>query len=590
MKIQTVTIFVFVFLCASQVLQAQSGMVLMVNKGQPFTNQRQVKVSFVHPHVHDKSHAEMRIGFAADLSEIAWQPYRKTSDLSLPDKEGKQTIYAQIKDAEGVLSPMVDFTIVYDKTAPESLGLVINDKKQFSGRKDGKVKLQLKVSENCEMQVSNDREFKHHTHWEPFDPQKLWKISHPHQEGEKWVYVRYRDKAGNVSQVDSSSVIQDLTPPSGTLVINNGDAHTTSRLVYLTIDTPDRDVAEIRVVGPRSQVFDFQPGTAGTTESAMLQVWWLDSIQGKKTVKVWFKDEAGNISEHFAADDIFLDLIHPEKPLININNGDEFCTDEDGIVNLKLGTIDDHVGYTMMISNDSLFRGSEKIGFMSVYPGWSLESSRDGKKTVYFKVFNEAGSGSETARDDIILYRTKPEPLEVIINNAQEWTNDPVVVIEPKARNANMVQISNNPNFSTLSSWRPLEKSYSWRIIDREGEAKVYARFKDQAGNVSEPITGTIKYDLTIPNGTVRINEGSSETASQTVNLSLSYDEDVREVLLANDVNFKDATWMPVRKTFKWTLFDKNGPKSIYYRFRDRAGNVSQAKRALINLIASNQN
>jgi hypothetical protein len=240
----------------------------------------------------------------------------------------------------------------------------------------------------------------------------------------------------------------------------------------------------------------------------------------------------------------------------------------------------------MMISNSPDFIQSKKIGFMAVYPNWQLDTSSDGMKKVYLKVFNEVGSGSDIAEDEIILYRTKPNPVSVSINEDAEWTNNPVVKISCEVENASDVQISNRSTFSTLSDWRKLADEYSWRIIDQEGKATVYVRFKDIAGNISETISSEINYDITPPDGMITINNGNQSTNTREVILNIRYDEDVQEMLIGNDVNFNGSLWQPAQATMDWLLYEKQGPKSVYYRFKDRAGNISKPKRVNIELMA----
>ena len=56
--------------------------------------------------------------------------------------------------------------------------------------------------------------------WEGYATSRAWTLSGG--DGVKTVYVQYRDAAGNVSPSTIADIILDMTPPTGTININNG--------------------------------------------------------------------------------------------------------------------------------------------------------------------------------------------------------------------------------------------------------------------------------------------------------------------------------------------------------------------------------
>jgi chitinase len=135
--------------------------------------------------------------------------------------------------------------------------------------------------------------------------------------GTKTVYVWFKDAAGNVSARVSDTITLDTTAPTNTTAanfINAGAAATNSITVTLAISATD-------AMG----VTAYRPSTSSTTPTAATSGWitvtsttsysanvsfTLTSSNGTKTVYVWFKDAAGNVSTG-TSDTITLDTVAP---------------------------------------------------------------------------------------------------------------------------------------------------------------------------------------------------------------------------------------------------------------------------------------
>ena len=120
-------------------------------------------------------------------------------------------------------------------------------------------------------------------------------------DGTKTVYAQWRDSAGNWSTPVSDTIELDATAPSGTVVINGGDAETETSTV--TLDLTRDDGAGSGVVSVLiSNSADFAGATA--TAYADSKPWTLAAGGGTKTVYVKFVDAAGNISASAVSDTI----------------------------------------------------------------------------------------------------------------------------------------------------------------------------------------------------------------------------------------------------------------------------------------------
>ncbi len=137
-------------------------------------------------------------------------------------------------------------------------------------------------------------------------------------DGTKTVYVWLKDAAGNVSAAVSDTIILDTTVPANTTganFISGGAASTPTTAVTLAIAATD----SVGVTGYYVSESATTPtaGAAGwvtvtsTTSYAATVAFTLSTGNGTKTVYVWFKDAAGNVSSTGVSDTIILNVTAP---------------------------------------------------------------------------------------------------------------------------------------------------------------------------------------------------------------------------------------------------------------------------------------
>jgi len=84
--------------------------------------------------------------------------------------------------------------------------------------------------------------------------------------------------------------------------------------------------------------------------------------------------------------------------------------------------------------------------------------------------------------------------------------------------------------------------------------------------------------DTTPPTGNVSVNNGAAYAASRAVMLNLAGADvgtGVGQMMASNNSSFSGATWVSYVTLLDWTLTPGDGTKTVYVRFRDRAGNTS---------------
>jgi hypothetical protein len=115
--------------------------------------------------------------------------------------------------------------------------------------------------------------------------------------------VQYLDRAGNYSERFSDYIRLDATPPTGTIVINSNRSATTTPEVTLSLtwdDTGGSGVARMRFSNDGATWSPWEP-------LSPTRAYTLPPVPGHHTIRVTYRDGAGNISDRFS-DYIRLDL------------------------------------------------------------------------------------------------------------------------------------------------------------------------------------------------------------------------------------------------------------------------------------------
>jgi RHS repeat-associated protein len=148
--------------------------------------------------------------------------------------------------------------------------------------------------------------------WEPYADTKSWTLYN--DEGQRIVYVRYRDAAGNESGVYSDIIKLDTRPPVGTVSINGDAPATNSRDVALTLSASDdgSGVSKMRFRNDGG-------GWSAWKKYRTRKDWTLRDEDGTRTVYVRFRDLAGNVGTYM--DTIKLDRMPPPLTVMQPDEG-----------------------------------------------------------------------------------------------------------------------------------------------------------------------------------------------------------------------------------------------------------------------------
>ncbi len=201
------------------------------------------------------------------------------------------------------------------------------------------------------------------------------------------------DNTGNRTELRIQ--LPDITPPTGSIIIDSGAAFTNSTTVTLTLSCNDASGCS-QMQFSNDNVTYSTPEAYGTTKS-----WTLTSGDGEKIVYAKFKDTPGYWSIPYN-DTIVLDTT-PPTGTITINGG--AATTNSPNVILTLTCSDANGCSEMQFSNDDITYSTPEA--YSTTKAWTLTPG-DGTKTVYAKFKDTPDNWSIAYNDSILLDTTGP--------------------------------------------------------------------------------------------------------------------------------------------------------------------------------------
>jgi hypothetical protein len=471
------------------------------------------------------------------------------------------------------------FTLVFEARlqvvfAQLTGSIVINDGDMYTASSDVTLNLEAQGSFSVEYaRYSNDAIWRNDNEgWEDFPKTKTksWTLSPG--DGSKRVYYQFADYFGEISNVYSDTIVLDTVLPTGSIVINGGEAFTTSASVSLELTGFDltSSVDKIRL----SNTGSWESDTAGWESFSSPKSWILSSGDGFKNVFFQLKDGAGSVSVLYM-DSIGLDTSVPDGSII-INNGDAFTTSTS--VTLSLTANDTSSGvYRVRYSNDGVWDTEPWEDFSSTKV-WSLLSG-DGNKTVHYQISDRAGLGF-TCSDNIDLDTVSPTG-SIMVNDGEAFTTSASVSLMLNAADTvsgvYRVRYSNDGLWDT-EDWESYSSTKSWTLSSGNGVKTVYYQVRDNAGLNSSTFSDTITLSTLAPTGSIIINDDADSTTSTSVRLTLTYTDPfltVSQVRYSNDGVWDSEEWESPSETKEWLLTSDNGTKTVYYQIRNSLGSVS---------------
>jgi hypothetical protein len=202
----------------------------------------------------------------------------------------------------------------------------------------------------------------------------------------------------------------DLLPPTGSVIIDDGDEATTNREVVLGI-TFTHNFTETMEAGPGPEtIFTVRFTESGTWGSEPWETptgtrpWTLSEGDGVKTVRYQVRDLAGRVSETYS-DTIVYDTTAPTGS-IAINDGATRTNISTVMLGLTFEDAGSGVDRILLSLTEDFHSHTDREPTATLQ--WVLEDG-EGPKTLYYRVVDRAGWVSHTYNATIIVDTIPPE-------------------------------------------------------------------------------------------------------------------------------------------------------------------------------------
>lgn len=463
-----------------------------------------------------------------------------------PSGHYSRTLKFTAKDSAGNESTALMATIEFDNVAPSG-PIVIDGGETYCNSRD--VTLTLDSSDAAHMCFSNDNTS--YSDWEGYAASKTWTLSEG--DGTKYVYVKYKDSAGNISTAVGDSIILDTTAPSGSIAVNTDATYCTSREATISLDSAD--AAYMCFSNDNVSYSDWENYAASKS-------WTLTEGDGTKTVYVKYRDEAGNISDA-ASDIIVLDTEAPSGS-VAINNGATYCSSWN--VSLTLNSSD--AAYMCFSNDGTSYSGWEAY---AISKSWTF-SEGDGTKYVYVK-YKDAVGNIATVSDSIILDSAGPSG-PIVIDSGATYCTSRDVTITLNSSDADYMCFSNDN--TSFSNWEDYAASKSWTLSEGDGTKYVYVKYKDETGNTAI-VFNSIILDTIAPDSPVLIDIGDTIENEPTFDWKNVTDASYYILQYADNPDFSSPITIESIAPSDYTATSALDDGTWYWRVYavDAAGNVS---------------
>lgn len=534
---------------------------LTINSGAAYTTEREVDL-LITPDVGANEIVSMQ--FSADNNNwSSVEGYSPSKRYTLPTGDGDKTVFVRLIDRFGNIG-VIQRSILLN-TKPPTASVLINNGNVYTNNANVVVAITPDVGVN---DIAFIRYMINSSTPTTIPYIDSFVINVGNTNEEKEITVTLISGGGNISPIYSSTIILDTLEPTGTVAINGGAAYAASTGVTLTF-TLGADVADVE--GVQFSNDNLTWSTKQVYSPSMSYI--LSAGEGNKTVYVRFIDRAGNIGT--AQDSITLDTIAPTGTL-NITS--PMITNATSIT-LEVTSSD--ADYMELGETGQPYEA--QVAYNGSIQKYTLQDAEeDGVKTIQVRLSDQAGN-TTVLTADVTLDQTVPSGT-VVVNDGELYTNDADVTVEvtPATGVTDIVDIRYTVNGTPKTI--AYTDSFVIDVGSTNEEKEITVELIDKAGNGSPAYTSKITLDTVAPTGTVSINGGAASATSQGVTLKFTLGAGVTDVV---GVQFSDdnVTWSTEEAyspSMSYNLSAGEGSKTVYVRFIDRAGNVSEATSASI--------
>ncbi len=223
---------------------------------------------------------------------------------------------------------------------------------------------------------------------------------------------------------------------------------------------------------------------------------------------VYAIDRSGNLDASPAEYTWTIDATPPQSTYVLIGTGRAYTNSQS--VNLTLGAVG---ASQMRFSATGDFTDVEWIDY-ATSATYAL-SAEEGTKHVYVEFRDAAGNVAPVSHASIEFDSSAPVPANpaIVLAGAALFTNSVSLTVSLDAANAAEMQVAENEAFDG-KPWLSYVPTTTFLLSSGDGLKTVSTRFRDAAGNVTDPVSSTITLDTTPP--TIPLIQTTSQVTSAT--------------------------------------------------------------------------
>ena len=444
------------------------------------------------------------------------------------------------------------------------------------------------------------------------------------------------DKIPVNTNIHEDKTSDTLAPNVISVEINNGDKNTNSRNLLINIVAKD-DTAVASFCISESETLPLDADNWINIETPNneldLTVDYFTEVDGvglhAKTIYVWLRDSAGNISQvNSASISIDIEDTQPPPATVSISIEEGAVETNHAQVSISLILEDSKKVTAYYISesstnpkpNSTNWRSLPNTNLNNININYNLTPAvvpGEYQRIIYAWLLDENGNISEVGSSSIKLViedNLPPLPPHITIANNDSSTNQTNIQVSISSSDSDVVEYylseSNIDPDANEINWQTFPISNLLTSFNLNGapmageyERTLYAWLRDSAGNISgngyDSITLIITDTSSPDSVNVVLNDGAGRTNSNEITLSLFATDDVgvsgyyvSESPLTPDTN--NQRWSNIAPNESLSLFNipfllsaeneiGEHQKEVYVWFKDSSGNISNhAKDSII--------
>ncbi len=566
---------------------------LEINAGAEYTNNADGMVTLRFTAFDETSGVQqLRTSNDGVFDDEPWQDFidAHTHTLADPLTDGLRTVWVLYRDYAGnEIGAPVEASITLDRVEPTLNGFTID----CDGVADAAfcnsplVELSIDAAGATRMALSNDAGFAVEI-FEPLSSSRSWFL--PPGDGDKEVWIKLMDEAGNKTVAVSDGITLDSAAPAmPTLVLAGGAAYTADPVsVAVSLTSADLDVVRMRL--STDGVLDDEPWVDYLPDSNVD----LPVGDGEKSVFAQVLDAASNTSP-IAEAGITLDGTAPQILDVSVGDGSGWVNSLDGSTSVTVQCSDAQATdaeLSLLVENDVpsvLYNGA----FVHQVPLTLGAAEVTYQLTVTCS--DPAGNNTQVGPVTVSVDHTPPAVNSFTLNAGG--------VDEPTNRRSITVHLADiTDNFAGLQAVAlsegvfdcqtanyvyPASGDVGYTLTAGEGSRPLYLCAKDVAGNVtgaSVSSDNAVWLDTVAPQSPqVTLAGGANLTNNVNANLSVTVFETGLTLELSGDID-EQGTHSADTPPATVTLNGSDGTKALTALVIDPAGNRSLPASASIVL------